>query len=533
MTTAPRAESDSRQVPEPVRAAIADAVTADTGRQDLLIEYARALGPDPAMASLDDDEVEQAVRIGAAEIAAATCRWLQLLAELVVRGVWADAGAKTPASWLSWALGIAPSTAREHVRVALRLRECRQVRERMAAGRLSYSKTRAITRVATPETEDMLLQWADAAPAHVLERIITDARRQQRAGSEPEERDDLGVTRRWRDDGTFELTLRVDAGTGIAIEQDLDRLVELDQDQAAEAAEGVEGPAAGTTTASPSDEAMVAARARVPRARREADLIVGAVAAAVHAGPDDTSGADRHHIVLHTTPAELLHAAPPADGESADDGTGSGTASAEAPSTRQSHLRLVRDGSGRIRSMSAQTLWRLACAARLDLAVDHDNGHPADNGRSRRAPDARLRRLLLARDRTCRFPGCGASRFLHAHHVVYWQDGGATDLGNLILLCNHHHAVVHRGWDLRPAGPGHWTFHAPSGPNRHRGQPRPWAQKLPGASAEALREAARGHANDLAPEARAKLLQPPHWQGDDYDHSTTVGLLVERLAAAA
>ncbi|MDZ7705096.1 MAG: DUF222 domain-containing protein [Trueperaceae bacterium] len=531
MTTTPAVDSDDPQVPEPVRTAIADAVTADTGRQDLLVEYARALGPDPTMAGLDDDELEQAVRIGAAEIAAATCRWLQLLAELVVRGVWADHGARTPASWLSWALGVAPSTAREHVRVALRLRECPLTRERMAAGRLSYSKVRAITRVATPETEQLLLQWADAAPAHVLERIITDARRQQRAGSAPEDRDDLGVTRRWREDGTFELVLRVDAGTGIAIEQDLDRLVELDQDAPGT---GEDVPSDAETTEPPSDEPTTSENRRVPRTRREADLIVGAVAAAVQAGPEDASGADRHHIVLHTTPTELLRAASDADVDDGDQTPAdSGTASAEAASTRRSHLHLVRDGRGRVRSMSARTLWRLACSARFDLAIDDENGHPADLGRARRAPDARLRRLLLARDRTCRFPGCGATRFLHAHHVVHWENGGATDLDNLVLLCNHHHTVVHKGWDLRPAGTGRWTFHAPSGPNHHRSEPHPWARRLPGASAEALREAARAHANDLAPEARARLLQPPHWDGGDYDHSMTVGLLVERLAAAA
>jgi hypothetical protein len=183
--------------------------------------------------------------------------------------------------------------------------------------------------------------------------------------------------------------------------------------------------------------------------------------------------------------------------------------------------------------MSARTLWRLACSARLTLAVDHD-GHPADLGRAQRAPDARLRRLLLARDRTCRFPGCGATRYLHAHHVKHWSEDGPTDLDNLVLLCNSHHRTVHQQqWQLRPAGPGRWTFHAPDSGRAH-----PWAQQLPGASAEAfttgaLTAAARAHAHDLDPTARAKLLQPLHWHGDGYDHSMTVGLLVERLATAA
>lgn len=505
MPTTRPTPGDDHQTTTEVRTAIADAVTADTGRQDLLVEYARALGPDPAMAHLADAELEHAVRVGAAEIAAATCRWLQLLAELVVRGVWVEDGARTPASWLSWALSIAPSTAREHVRVALRLRECPRVRDRMATGSLSYSKVRAITRVATPATEELLLAWADAAPAHVLERIIADTRRLQNMAAAPDQRDDLGVTRRWRDDGTYELVLRAEPGLGMAIEQHLDRLYELDQQE--------------------SDEAAPAEDVRVPRRCREADLVAGALGAAVASGPDDTSGADRHLIVVQATAAELLTAADAADGADPP------TASAEAAGGRVPNP--VRDGRGRSRSMSARTLWRLACSARLDLAVADGGGHPADLGRARRAPDARLRRLLLARDRTCRFPGCGATRYLHAHHVIHWEAGGATDLDNLLLLCNHHHTTVHKGWELRPAGKGRWTFHAPVEPGHGGTDAHPWSRGLPTASAEALHRAARAHAHDLAPDARAKLLQPPHWDGGGHDHSMTVGILVERLASAA
>ncbi len=492
-----------------VRTAIADAVTAATGRQDLLVEYARELGPDPTLDHLADDEVEDAVGVGEAEIAAATARWLTHLAELVVRGVWAVDGATTPAAWLSWALGMAPSTAREHIRVALRLRECPAVHARMAAGRLSYSKVRAITRVATPATEQLLLDWADAAPAHVLERIIRDTRRVQQAGSATTERDDLGVQRRWREDGTYELVLRVDAGTGLQIEQHLDRLAELDtgEEAADRATSDRETPAAP-----------------LPRRLREADLVAGALAAAVEAAPDDISGADRHLVVMHTTPAELLAASAHAE-QAADDPTG---ASAEAV---RSTAVLARDGRGRVRAMSARTMWRLACSARLRVAVDHD-GHPVDNGRARRAPDARLRRLVHQRDRTCRFPGCGATRYLHAHHVVHWEDGGATDLDNLVLLCGQHHRIVHTGWELRPAGRGRWTFHAPAD-TRTSDEARPWARELPGASAEAVNAAARAHAHDLAPTARERLLQPPNWDGLGYDHDLTVALLAQRLELAA
>ena len=73
------------------------------------------------------------------------------------------------------------------------------------------------------------------------------------------------------------------------------------------------------------------------------------------------------------------------------------------------------------------------------------DGTPLDVGRKRRTPPAPLRRALRRRDRGCRFPGCGSRRFLHAHHVVHWINGGETKLLNLILLCSRHHRLVHEG----------------------------------------------------------------------------------------
>ncbi|MDA0250559.1 MAG: HNH endonuclease signature motif containing protein, partial [Actinobacteria bacterium] len=57
----------------------------------------------------------------------------------------------------------------------------------------------------------------------------------------------------------------------------------------------------------------------------------------------------------------------------------------------------------------------------------------------------RLRRALEHRDRACVVPGCGATRGLHAHHIRHWEDGGATELDNLVLVCPYHHRLHHRG----------------------------------------------------------------------------------------
>jgi hypothetical protein len=108
----------------------------------------------------------------ASHIHAATCRWLGLVAEFDRRRGWGQAGCKSCAHWISWRCAIAPSAAREHVRVAHRLEELPQIRAAFAAGRLSYSKVRALTRVENVAREEILLRLAEHATAAQLERML-------------------------------------------------------------------------------------------------------------------------------------------------------------------------------------------------------------------------------------------------------------------------------------------------------------------------------------------------------------------------
>ena len=73
------------------------------------------------------------------------------------------------------------------------------------------------------------------------------------------------------------------------------------------------------------------------------------------------------------------------------------------------------------------------------------NGQVIGSGRATRTISRRLRRVLEHRDRCCVVPGCGATRGLHAHHVRHWEDGGPTELLNLVLLCPFHHRLHHSG----------------------------------------------------------------------------------------
>lgn len=129
--------------------------------------------PDPAALERLGDQVCAL----AGQIAAATSRFLDLLAEFDAAGGWAGAGVRSCAHWLSWRCGMDLRTAREHVRVARSLTVLPRTAQEFGRGALSYSKVRAIARVAVPETEDDLVEVALAAPAAHIERLCAGLRR--------------------------------------------------------------------------------------------------------------------------------------------------------------------------------------------------------------------------------------------------------------------------------------------------------------------------------------------------------------------
>jgi hypothetical protein len=86
----------------------------------------------------------------------------------------------------------------------------------------------------------------------------------------------------------------------------------------------------------------------------------------------------------------------------------------------------------------------LTCDATCEVWFQRD-GRVIGAGRATRTVGRRLRRVLEHRDRCCVVPGCGATRGLHAHHIVHWEDGGPTELENLVLVCPYHHRAHHRG----------------------------------------------------------------------------------------
>jgi hypothetical protein len=93
-----------------------------------------------------------------------------------------------------------------------------------------------------------------------------------------------------------------------------------------------------------------------------------------------------------------------------------------------------------------ETARRIACDASVSRIITRGSSEPLDVGRRTAVVPAGLRRAVLVRDRTCRFPGCDRPHhWCDSHHVVHWADGGPTALQNLLLLCRRHHRMIHLG----------------------------------------------------------------------------------------
>jgi hypothetical protein len=114
----------------------------------------------------------------------------------------------------------------------------------------------------------------------------------------------------------------------------------------------------------------------------------------------------------------------------------------------------------------------------LQSVVEDETGQPVRLGRLTREPSAWMLRQLKYRDVECAFPGCGARRFTQAHHILWWERGGPTDLENLLLVCFFHHKLVHEhGWSVRRENDGATRWLRPDG-TRYRAGPAPPPEQL-------------------------------------------------------
>jgi len=167
------------------------------------------------------------------------------------------------------------------------------------------------------------------------------------------------------------------------------------------------------------------------------------------------------------------------------------------------------------------TVRRLCCDGSLVPIVERDGATPLDVGRKTRAVPPALRRALDARDLGCRFPGCTNKRFVDAHHIRHWCNGGETKLDNLMLLCRRHHRFVHEyGFRIECSDAGAQFV-------RPDGTPVPIAPPAEGVEADdGCTALTTAHDRlGLRIEARTGV---PKWMGERMDYGEALGALQDR-----
>jgi 5-methylcytosine-specific restriction endonuclease McrA len=427
-------------------------------------------GPAAELDRLGDEIAELS-----AHLDAATARLLDLIREFDARGGW-NTGFRSCAEWLGWRVGLDLGAARERVRVARALGTLPAIAEALARGELSYSKARALTRVATPETEARLLAVAQAGTAAQVERIVRGWRRVDRL-AEAQEAAKQHASRSLQvypdEHGMVVLRGRLEPEVGALLLRALEAAREMLYQQARQAA--------AADSAHPAAEPPTLAQ-------QQADALALLAETALHHGLDPGVLGERYQVVVHVDASALGDPAQP--GQS------------------------VLEGGSRV---SAETSRRLACdAGRVVMRHDADGRLLEVGARTRTIPPA-LRRALHHRDRGCRFPGCG-SPLGQGHHVRHWAEGGPTVLSNLALLCRRHHRAVHEeGYqvDRRPDGALH--FRRPDG----RSLPEvPPPAAVPGDPVPALR--VRHQAQGLRLHAWTAC---PDWRGERLDLDWAISVL--------
>jgi hypothetical protein len=271
---------------------------------------------------------------------------------------------------------------------------------------LDMGAAREKIRVASETTEEYFLDIARHGTASHVEKLVRGYRRARDAeelSREARQQACRSLRYYYNEDGSLELRGCLPAEMGALVIQALD------------AALNESTQTDGRTDASATIHVSAETSDRPTASARRADALSQIAESFLKHGSAVLNGGERHQIVVHV------------DAQTLREGVAGQCEFENGP------------------SLAAETARRLACDASVVSIVENENGEPLNVGRKSRTIPPAIRRALNARDRGCRFPGCSNTRFVDAHHVHHWAQGGETKLSNLALLCRFHHRQVHEG----------------------------------------------------------------------------------------
>ena len=387
------------------------------------------------------DQLEQDIISLSSHLNATEYEFLVLVREFDLRQGWKPYHFNNCAEWLNMKVGIAPGTAREKMRVANALFDLTATSEAFQKGELSYSKARALTRVATPHNEEKLLDHAIPATALQVENHCREMRNVRREVSTVDVNRlhrQRYLSRSLHGDGSMTISVELPKESGDLVMKALEMaLRELEQPE--DTFEGDQGASASVIEKG-SEEINEKVHGKVhgkgngkgngrttdSLPAKQADALVRMARGYLSGGKEKNSSTADHYQVMVHVDEEVLRNAP---GESSKS------------------------------DLPSETIRRLCCDSGLVVVTKDEKGNPLNVSRKHRVVQPPLKRALLARDKCCRFPGCTHEKWLDAHHVMHWADGGETSLDNTILLCSTHHRLLHEGgFRIRKDPGGEWQF---------------------------------------------------------------------------
>ena len=428
-------------------------------------------------------ELARRLRALARAADATAAEMLEALARFDELGGWRASGAPHCAAWMSVELDICRALAWEKLRVARALRALPVIAERFRKGDVGWSKVRALTRIATPDTEATFVAVALGRSATDVVRFCEEHRARgaalpdDEAAADAERRARRSLAWHEREDGNVEFRLVLVAEDAMNFRRCLERAEErlfAGQDEAerfARAAGSDRAAVEGSTSdrdggSVPGDVDDEPPRRSTP-AQRGADAAVAMAESSLVADGVGATSAERHQVVVHVD-AEALEelvarrgdvaADARRESESESDGDGDGDGMLCASTGRTPDPETVRRATVALptavrvalqggRAITTTSVERLLCDASLVKRLHRAGGESSLGRRTRVWPEP-MRRAILDRDgHACRFPGCGATRWLDVHHVTHWLHGGQTSVDNGITCCRGCHRRIHEeGW---------------------------------------------------------------------------------------
>ena len=371
---------------------------------------------DVDVSSLDDDALRDQVLALSTRADQVEAARLAALAEWDRRAVWAVDGAVSGASWLAARGNVTRGAASSAIRSGRRLAAMPVAGPAVFAGTLCPAKGRLLVGVINPRTEEAFTRDEQMLVEQIRELPVDDAAQFLRRwamladadGPRPDDDHDHDTAHCSQTlNGRVQVDANLDTECGAIFSNVLNGIV---------------------------DEYIRASRdtgvALLSPARLRAMALVEMAQRASGAKP----GSSQRPLIWVVAPQAAM-------------ATGTGIAEIS--------------GFGPIRSVDA---CRLACDATVSLVLTDEAGRIVDVGRAQRTATAAQRRLLAVRDGGCTFPGCGRPpEWCEAHHIVFWDDGGPTDLENLTLQCKAHHHLCHRGGFNLARVDGRLVFTRPDG----------------------------------------------------------------------